>query len=92
MPKKIVTYDTEDNIYSFECPHCSNIIIVHRTEINCQIFRHGVYKDTNEQINPHTTKEVCDNLVEKDLIIGCGKPFMIFIKSPESYVEECDYI
>ena len=55
------------------CPHCNQYIYIE--SINCGIFRCGIYKYSFEQINPHSSKEICDNLKEHDLIYGCGKPF-----------------
>jgi hypothetical protein len=74
-----------------ECPHCKQTIEI--TEINCGIFRHGVYKETGEQIDPHMPKEGCHELVIKDLIYGCGRPFRI-VESINSQivVEICEYI
>ena len=51
-----------ENFYFFNCPHCGEEIIVHKSEVNCKIFRHGVYKSTKEQINPHMSKKECDRL------------------------------
>tara|TARA_B100000073_G_scaffold322095_1_gene303145 strand:- start:140 stop:361 length:222 start_codon:yes stop_codon:yes gene_type:complete len=69
-----------------------------KNEINCAIYRHGIFKNTGEQIDPHASKEICDKLVEKELIYGCGKPFKLFenrnpvTKEINYYVEKCDYI
>lgn len=74
------------------CSHCSNLIIIFIEEINCSIFRHGIYKDTNIQIDPHLNKENCDILFAEKLIYGCGKPFKI-IKNNDIYsIEVCKYI
>ena len=74
-----------------ECPHCKCQVEI--LELNCRIFRHGVYKKTNQQVNPHAPKSECDYLVENDLIYGCGKPFQI-IETAEKNLKaiECDYI
>jgi len=81
----------EDGYYTFNCPHCKEKILVMRNETACCIFRHGVYKNSMQQISPHLPKPQCDELLEKGLIYGCGKPFKYFHeKSP--YVEECGYI
>ena len=77
-----------DNFYIFQCPHCQIYIEVHKNETNCKIFRCGIYKSNNQPINPHSPKTVCDELKEKDLIHGCGKPFIF----KDTYVEECEYI
>jgi hypothetical protein len=73
------------------CPNCNDILII--SELNCCIFRHGIYKKTNEQINQHLSKEKCDILIEKDLIYGCGKPFQKIIQDDGTWiVQKCDYI
>ena len=66
--------------------------MVLKKEFNCKIFRHGVYKKTYEQIDPHLPKVECDRLVRLDLIIGCGKPFKLVIKNNEYTTESCGYI
>jgi hypothetical protein len=70
-----------------KCPHCNEYILI--SELNCRIFRHGVMKSTNEQINPHSPKNICDELYNTNKIYGCGKPFCI---NEKLYVEKCDYI
>ena len=50
------------NYLIVECPHCKSYIYILKKEINCKIFRHGVYKSNNKQINPHMKKEECDYL------------------------------
>lgn len=74
------------------CPHCKNDILIMENEINCAIFRHGVYKKTFRQINPHENKETCDKLFAEDLIHGCGKPFKLIKENDEYKAEICDYI
>lgn len=72
------------------CPHCNEDIIIE--EINCAIFRHGIFKHNYEQIPPHSPKELCDEWVEKKLIFGCGKPFQL-IKNHDTHIAQiCDYI
>ncbi len=61
--------------YVIECPHCHDKILINKKELNCKIFRHGVYKDNLKQINPHESKRECDRLFNNNLIYGCGKPF-----------------
>jgi hypothetical protein len=72
------------------CPHCNEFVIIN--ELNCCIFRHGIIKDTGEQMNPHASKQECDNLKKNDLIFGCGKPFKITFNGENAIVEICDYI
>ena len=72
------------------CPHCDQHILIE--QLNCKIFRHGILKDTNTQINPHASKLECDNYILNDLIYGCGKPFKI-IEINNLYITEiCNYI
>ena len=69
------------------CPHCQQLIEI--VELNCRIFRCGIFKQTGEQLPPHLPKIDCDRLV--DVIYGCGKPFII--NESEPYVATiCDYI
>jgi hypothetical protein len=78
-----------------KCPHCDSDILINK--INCKIFRHGVYKNTFKQINPHLDKDNCDNLIKNDLIYGCGKPFELILiseldKNEPTYIAiKCDY-
>lgn len=72
------------------CPHCQCSVIIE--EINCQIFRHGIYKSNGEQMDPHTPKDKCDEAIVKDTIYGCGKPFRVEIQNDVLVAIECDYI
>ena len=72
------------------CPNCEELIIIEK--LNCCIFRHGVYKKTNKQINPHTSQEKCEKLIKDNLIFGCGKPFKIIIDGDKAIALQCDYI
>ena len=72
-----------------ECPHCHDSIIIYKNEINCRIFRHAVFKSNGEPINPHTSKEECEKLVETGSVHGCGKPFQLNEKDEP---EICEYI
>jgi hypothetical protein len=67
--------------------------MIHKEEIKCAIFRHGIYNDSLEPIDPHTPKNICEKLVEEKKIYGCGKPFQLFIDvSGQPFTQECDYI
>lgn len=57
------------------CPHCNQCIEV--IELNCKIFRCGVFKKNMKQISPHLCKDKCDQLVLENKIYGCGKPFQV---------------
>jgi hypothetical protein len=80
-----------EEYFIVSCPHCMENIIIYEKEIKCAIFRHGVYKDTYKQIDPHLPKNECDNLAKNNKIIGCGKPFKL-IKNESWTTIICDYI
>lgn len=84
------------DVLGFECPHCTGHIIILKQDINCAIFRHGIYK-TGQLVNPHATKEECDRLVSEDLVLGCCKPFKLVQdvdsnKNQIYKIEACEYI
>lgn len=68
------------------CPHCGISIFI--LQLNCRIFRCGVYKSNGMQIPPHLPKVKCDDLVRKDAIWGCGKPF----KYINGRLVKCGYV
>tara|TARA_Y100000991_G_scaffold215431_1_gene205836 strand:- start:1317 stop:1562 length:246 start_codon:yes stop_codon:yes gene_type:complete len=74
------------------CPHCKEVILIYLKELNCHIFRHGIYKNNHKQIDPHLDKKTCDYLFENNLIYGCGKPFKIVNQNNIFSAEKCDYI
>ena len=73
-----------------KCPHCNEFVIIN--ELNCKIFRHGVFKTSGEQIPPHLEKKKCDELETNGVIYGCGKPFKIDVVNGKWVVSICDYI
>ena len=73
-----------------QCPHCQEFIII--LEINCGIFRHAIFKTNEQQIDPHTPKNVCDKYIQDNLIYGCGKPFQIISKDGIFITQICEYI
>ena len=78
----------QDNIV-INCPHCNDIILIE--ELNCKIFRHGVFKN-GVQINQHASKIECDNYITNNLIYGCGLPFIIISIDNNYKAEICNYI
>ena len=79
-----------------ECPHCKNPVLIEK--LNCCIFRHGILKHNGNQIDPHASKDLCDFYIEKQLILGCGKPFQIVLNENAKNNDDkfiiviCDYI
>lgn len=84
---------TIGHFYQFKCPQCNEIVEVEQNQVNCCIFRHGIFEvnGSQQQIPPHSSKQQCDKFVEDGLLEGCGKPFRFVFGSP-NYVEKCDYI
>lgn len=72
------------------CPHCD--LLVEIVEMNCKIFRCGVYRTDFVQIPQHLSKEECEKLIENRLIWGCGKPFTLVKINGEWCAVACDYI
>ncbi len=82
----------KDEDYVFQCLHCKQPFVIAAKDFNCKILRHGVFRVTNQPMNPHAAKEECERLVKEEKIYGCGKPLRI-VKQNESYILEiCDYI
>ena len=82
----------DNDSFIFNCPHCNEIVEVEKKQTNCCIFRHAVYKNNMQQVNPHTPKVKCDQLVSENKVFGCCKPFRFVYKETGNYVEICDYI
>jgi len=73
-----------------DCPNCKQPILIEK--LNCLIFRHGILKSNGQQIDSHSSKELCTFYFKKDLIFGCGKPFQIVKNNNELVAIICDYI
>ena len=74
-----------------KCPHCE--LYMEIEQLNCKIFRHGMLKSNNTQINPHASKEECDYYINNNLIYGCGKPFRIIENENNEFITViCEYI
>ena len=80
-----------EDFYYFDCPHCSSEIAVHIKDLNCQIFRHAIFKDTYRQVDPHLCKEECDKLVRDDKVFGCCLPFEISRQHKGLIALKCTY-
>jgi hypothetical protein len=72
------------------CPNCQQFVEI--LEINCAIFRHGIFKVSGQQIDPHTPKAQCDQYMKEGLIYGCGKPFKVIVRENILLAEVCEYI
>ena len=83
--------NTDENVLVL-CPNCKLMIFVYLKEFNCRIFRHGIYKKNMQQIDPHLPKTECNRLKREDLIIGCGKPFMLVNTVSGIIARKCEYI
>lgn len=62
----------DSGFYYFSCPHCDRMIQVQETEVFCRMFVCGVYKGTNQQVNPHISEMEANQLKSKpDEVVGC---------------------
>jgi len=57
------------------CPTCGRYIEI--LQLNCAIFRCGIFKDSYKQLPPHSSQEECEQAIKNGLIFGCGKPFEV---------------
>ena len=69
------------------CPYSDCNITIEIIEVNCAIFRCGIYKN-GQQICPHLPKEQCEQLKKDNKIWGCGRPFKLVNKD----LIICEYI
>jgi thioester reductase-like protein len=47
------------------------------SELNCTIFRCGIYVADGKQISQHMTRDAAMALVKSGLVIGCGNQYQI---------------
>lgn len=99
--QQLVYDDKEHKKYMFLCPHCLGSIEVLYQQVACKIFRHACYYRKigkniilGNLIEPHTKKEICDQLVAQNKVIGCAKPILFVFdrKNDQHHVEICGYI
>ena len=81
-----------DQFITYNCPHCQELIITYISEIGCGIFRHGYNIKTSQQLDPHTSKDICQQLENDPNIIGCCKAYKIINNNSNYVIEICDYI
>jgi hypothetical protein len=72
------------------CPHCEDPVEIEK--LNCCIFRHAILKVSGYQIDPHASKERCEEYIKNNSIFGCGKPFKIIQEGTELKAVICEYI
>ena len=82
----------QDDYLVFPCPHCLDLIMVMKKEMNCRIFRHAIYKDGFGQVNPHLNQSLCQSLTINKMVYGCTKPFQLLHNNDNYEVVKCDYI
>jgi len=78
----------------FACPQCGGTVVVQRSEVNCKIFRHGVFRATGEPVPPHASEAECSEWTKTESIWGCGKPFHLVPDSDTGALvaKTCGYI
>ena len=81
----------ENGVYRYICPHCELLTEVHEKELNCCIFRHGVYQQTYKPINPHASQQEVQRLKLDNAIIGCGGPHQLKLIDGQWTVHPCPW-
>lgn len=71
------------------CPHCNDPILIELKQLRCGIFRHAVYKHNQQQVDPHLSYLKCKDLLRKNKVIGCCKPFQV---TEDHRAVPCDYV
>jgi hypothetical protein len=68
-----------ERLIMFTCPYeeCQGTITVAPNQVNCGVFRHGVYKATGRPIGAHLSKSKCLELIHQQKVYGCAQPFRI---------------
>ena len=61
-------------------------VIIAPKEINCKIFRCGIFKKTLKPIPAHSSKANCLNFVKQNKIYGCGHPFFLECTSDFEFI------
>ena len=89
--KNIKNQEKDDHVI-LQCPYCEEFVFIYKKEFNCKIFRHAYYKSNHQQIEPHSSKEVCDNLLKENKIYGCAQPFKLIEENELYKLKKCDYI
>jgi hypothetical protein len=73
------------------CPHCEGTIILFPGDRNCGIFRHGVFRNSeNHPIPAHASQAEIEHWLALQAIHGCGRPFQL--RDGENTPQKCDYI
>jgi hypothetical protein len=69
----------KESLIMFTCPYeeCQGTITVAPNQINCGVFRHGVYKATGRPVGAHLSQDKCLELVRQGKVYGCVQPFRI---------------
>jgi hypothetical protein len=68
-----------ERLLMFTCPYedCQGTVTVSPNQVNCGVFRHGVYKTTGRPIGAHLSQAKCLELVHQSKVYGCARPFRI---------------
>jgi hypothetical protein len=84
----MIDNDVNENVLL--CPNCNEYFIMEK--LNCGIFRHGIVKENGKQMDPHSSKDLCDYYIRENKIYGCGKPFQVLLINNKLETKICDYI
>ncbi len=100
------TFDEKNNLFVFPCPNCKLYVEVERGAVACSIFRHLYYAvrdadgnvvELTGQVDSHAPQQICEQLLQTNRVVGCGKPFKMIAEVTDSNiptyrVEACGYL
>jgi len=85
------TFVLDGMYWRVRCPHedCGLWFEVRTDEVNCTIFRHGIFKATGHMLDPHSSQQTCEDAMARDELYGCGKPVRF---NPGKWRTPCDVV
>lgn len=82
----------DGDVYRVRCPGCGGVVEVKKGQVNCAIFRHGVFKD-GSQVPPHSTEAQIKMFRAVNIMEGCGAPFKLIDDGKEGKIAiTCGYV
>ena len=57
------------------CPHCLCYVKIYDDEVNCKLFVHAAFKRDHKSVDPHASRQQCDEWLASGLVFGCANAF-----------------
>jgi len=87
QPGRAPGVEKKKKMFQVTCPQCQGLVIIEENEVNCAIFRHGVFRNSGQPIPPHSKLDQCQRWVENNEIWGCGAAFSLNKSTLETKLE-----